>query len=122
MPSSVRKEASAILHAHVWVRQFWRPRVSPFQPSERPRSCSTVVDITRCGVPGLVCVADRNSSSAAVTTSAGCRLAACVSRRTVPSAAPGVVSRVDGRRPLSTGDLFHGRRMTDVPMMTQAAR
>jgi hypothetical protein len=116
MPSSVRKEASAILHAHRQVRQFWRARVSLFQPSERPVNDSVVVDITRCGVPGLVCVADRNSPLSAVTTGSVRALAAVVSRRAVAA------SGSAGRRPLSTGSLMQVRRMISVPMLARVGR
>lgn len=79
------------------VRQFWRARVLPFQPSERPRHGYTVADITRWGVLRPAGPADRNSS-------AGGRLAARV------------------LRPLSTGDLVQGRRMICVLMPSRVGR
>jgi hypothetical protein len=112
------KEASAILHVHRWVRQFWRTLTQSFQPSERPRRGYTVADITRCGVPGPTCAADRNSSLGSVTPMSA---TPHVSGMRIYVLASGSLRRAV-RRTLSTCDLFRGRRMICVPMPCLAGR
>jgi len=86
-PHPCGRRRPAILHAYRQVAPFWRAAYLSFQPSERPASGSRVDGtITRCGVGGLVCVADRSSCRPAVATGSVSTLAAVVAVVFVPSA------------------------------------